>query len=245
MPFGVQTDWVREALPRPEILSYPLETNVIDSIVVNATGVLADTSGPYIGRRYMVAGTILSKRSDLQYERYTGAGAVTDASEVQTATVTGTPTGGTYTLAFDGQSTTAIAFNAASADVQTALRALTNIGATGVNVTGAAGGPYTITFAGTLANTQVSQITLGTNSLTGGTAPSVTTATTTQGATATAAQAIAGILFDTIEFADASNASDEPVAMLRRNVSFQSSKIIDYATYTSALGTALPTCEFI
>lgn len=244
MPFGVQTDWVREALPRPEILSYPLETNVIDSIVVNATGTTADATGPYLGRRYMLAGTIMSKRLDLQYEQYKGQGAVTAANEVQTATVTGVPTGGTFTLSFDGQSTTAIAFNAAAAAVETALRALTNIGSTGVTVAGAAGGPYTITFAGTLANTNVSQIT-ATHALTGGTAPSVTTATTTQGAAAASAQAIAGILFDTIEFADGTNASDEPVAMLRRNVSFQSSKIIDYATYTAALASALPTCEFI
>jgi hypothetical protein len=133
MPFGVSRDWQRLALPKPEILSYPLETTVIDSVVVNATGVVADASGPYLGRRYLLAGTILSKRVDNQYERYTGAGG----------------------------------------------------------------------------------------------------------------QTIAGILNDTVEFADASDASDEPVAMLRRNVSFQATKIVDYATYETALKTALPTCEFI
>lgn len=73
MPFGVSRPWVRQALPKPEILSYPLETTVIDSIVVNATGVVADATGPYTGRRYLYAGTILSKRPDNQYERYTKA----------------------------------------------------------------------------------------------------------------------------------------------------------------------------
>ena len=133
MPFGVQRGWERFTLPKPEILSYPLETNVIDSVVVNATGVTADASGPYVGRRYLLAGTILSKRTDNQYERYTAA----------------------------------------------------------------------------------------------------------------AGQNVAGILFDTVEFADGSDASDEPIAMLRRNASFDSTKIVDFATYATAVRAALTTCEFL
>lgn len=134
MPFGVQRDWERQALPKPEILSYPLETTVIDSGVINAAGVTPDASGtPYAGRRYLLAGTILSKRGDNQYERFTAAGG----------------------------------------------------------------------------------------------------------------QAVAGILFDTVEFADNSDASDEPVAFVRRNVSFDSTKIIDYATHEAAVKAALPSCEFV
>src|SRR3954469_15471678 len=134
MPFGTQTQWRREALPRPEILSYPLETNVIDSVVVNATGVTADPStSPYYNRRYLLAGTVLSKRVDNQYERYTAA----------------------------------------------------------------------------------------------------------------SGQNVAGILFDTVEFADASDASDEPAAFVRRNVSFQATKIVDYATHGAAVRAALTTCEFV
>jgi len=102
-------------------------------VVVNATGVVADASGPYTGRRYLLAGTILSKRVDNQYERFTAAGG----------------------------------------------------------------------------------------------------------------QAVAGILFDTVEFADGSEASDEPVAMLRRNASFQSAKIVDFVTHATAVRAALTTCEFI
>lgn len=135
MAFGTQTDWRRETLPKPEILSYPLETTVIDSAVVNATGVTPDASGtPYAGRRYLLAGTIIAKRGDSQYERYTASG--------------------------------------------------------------------------------------------GG-------------------QAVAGILYDTIEFADGSDKSDQPVAFLRRNVSFDSTKIVDYATHGADVRAALTTCEFI
>jgi hypothetical protein len=62
------------ALPQPELLKWPLSTARIPSVVVNATGVAADSSGPYEGRRYLLAGTILSKRGDGQYERFTAAG---------------------------------------------------------------------------------------------------------------------------------------------------------------------------
>lgn len=133
MPFGTQKAFQRLALPKPEILMYPLETTVIDSAVINATGVTADASGPYTGRRYLLAGTILSKRGDTQYERF--------------------------------------------------LK--------------------------------------------------------------TAGQVVAAILFDTVEFADGTDASDEPVAIVRRNVSFDKLKIVDFATYTTDLTAALPTCEFV
>jgi hypothetical protein len=63
--------------------------------------------------------------------------------------------------------------------------------------------------------------------------------------TAATGQAVAGILFDTIEFADGTDASDEPVAMLRRNASFKSDKIVDYATHQAALKAALPSTEYV
>ncbi len=101
-------------------------------------------------------------------------------AEVQTATVTGTPTGGTFTLTggYGGTATTApIAYNAASAVVQTAVQALP--GFSGVTVSGSAGGPYTITFPASLGN--VAQISANGAQLTGGSSPNVTTATTTPG----------------------------------------------------------------
>ena len=133
MPFGHQTAFQRQTLPKPEILSYPLETNVIDSGVINAAGIAADASGPYAGRRYLLAGTILNKRGDSTYERFTAA----------------------------------------------------------------------------------------------------------------SGQVVAGILFDTVEFADNTSVSNEPVAYLRRNVSFDSTKIVDFATYQATVRTALASCEFL
>lgn len=98
-------------------------------------------------------------------------------AEVQTVTINGGPTGGTFTLTFDGQTTAAIAYNAAAGAVQTALNALSNLD--GATVTGNAGGPYTVTFPVALGN--VAQMTGDATGLTGGTAPAVVVATTTPG----------------------------------------------------------------
>lgn len=102
-------------------------------------------------------------------------------NEVQTATVSGTPTGGTFALTFKGATTAALAYNAAAATVQAALEALRTIGTGNVTATGSAGGPYTITFVGALAGANAPLITLSNNLLTGGTAPSVGIVQTTAG----------------------------------------------------------------
>jgi hypothetical protein len=103
-------------------------------------------------------------------------------NEVQTITVTGTPTGGSFTLTFNGQTTAAIAYNAAAAAVKTALEALTNIAVGDVTTSG---GPLpttavTVTFAGAYASSDVPQMT-ATASFTGGTSPAVAVTTTTPG----------------------------------------------------------------
>jgi hypothetical protein len=64
-----------------------------------------------------------------------------------------------YTLTYSGQTTGSIAAAASSATIVTALEALSNIGVGDVAVSGSAGGPYTVTFQGALANTNVSQMT--------------------------------------------------------------------------------------
>jgi len=116
-----------------------------------------------------------------------GGDVLTDGTnEVQTITITGSPTGGTFTITYSGQTTSSLAYNAAASAVQDALIALSNIGPGDVTVTGSAGGPYTITFTGTLAGTNVSAVTT-TNSFTGGTSPNTTIATTTGGVAGTAA----------------------------------------------------------
>lgn len=100
---------------------------------------------------------------------------------VQTLTITGVPTGGTFTVTFGGQTTSALAFNAAASAVQTAFLALSSVGAGNATVTGSAGGPYTITFTGTLAKSPQATVTASGASLTGGTSPGVTPASLTTG----------------------------------------------------------------
>jgi trimeric autotransporter adhesin len=94
--------------------------------------------------------------------------ASTGTNEVQTVTLTGGPTGGTFNLTYDGQTTSAIAYNADAATVDTALEALSNIGSGDVTVTGSAGGQWTVTFGGALAATNLPQMTANGSSLTGG-----------------------------------------------------------------------------
>ncbi|MFE4915813.1 hypothetical protein ACFRCX_30375 [Streptomyces sp. NPDC056652] len=152
----------------------------------------------YQPERKLKSGIPLGKNATTGlYEPYA---AVTN--EVQTATVTGGPTGGTFTLTYSGQTTAAIAYNATAATVQAALIALSNLAPGDVVVTGAAGGPYTLTFGGTLLGDNVASLT-ATASLTGGTTPGVTMATTTAGGSATASdgtQKFAGFLFTEVAF---------------------------------------------
>jgi hypothetical protein len=133
--------------------------------------------------------------SDLQFcspdpyvQQFLIGGAVIEraaVSEVQTVTITGTPTGGSFTLTFDGQTTASIAFDATNSAVDTALEALSNIGVGEVTVTGGPGpgSPFTVTFASSLGNVPLMT---ATSSLTGGTSPTVTVTAPTQGTNLTA-----------------------------------------------------------
>ena len=91
--------------------------------------------------------------------------------EVQTVTVTGSPTGGTFTLTFGANTTSTIAFNASAATVQAALVALASVGAGNASVTGSNGGPWTVEFISGKGNASQSLITRAANSLTGGSSP--------------------------------------------------------------------------
>lgn len=106
-------------------------------------------------------------------------------NEVQSLAISGTPTGGTFTLTYDGQTTAGIAYNANAAAVQSALEALSNVATNDIVCTGGAlpGTAVTMTFSGTgtTEETNVSQIYADGASLTGGTSPAATVTTTTQG----------------------------------------------------------------
>lgn len=116
-----------------------------------------------------------------------------NGNEVETITITGGPTGGTFTLTYQGRHldgggtadivgvTTALAYNATGATVQAALEAIAGIGAGNVVVTGGAGGPYQATFQGALGAVELNPLTANGAGLTGGTTPGVTVARIVRG----------------------------------------------------------------
>lgn len=104
-------------------------------------------------------------------------------TEVQTITMTGTPTGGTFILAFMSQQTAPLKFNATLAEVKEALESLSGIGAGGISATGGPfpATPIVITYAGGNANAAQPLITASGAALTGGASPAVSVARTTAG----------------------------------------------------------------
>ncbi len=102
------------------------------------------------------------------------------ADTVQSVTITGAPTGGTFTLSYGGFTTASIAYNATAATAQSSLAALTSIGSGNVAVTGGTGGPYAVRFIGTLAGASRTTMTAA-SSFTGGTSPSVSVVTSIPG----------------------------------------------------------------
>lgn len=113
-------------------------------------------------------------------------------NEVQSVQRIGEPTGGTFTLTFDGHTTSAIPWNASSYTVQSKLRALPNIangslfglfGVSDVVVTRADGTyqPYIVKFQGAKSDLDVPQITADPSLLTGGAGIDVVVTTKTEG----------------------------------------------------------------
>lgn len=109
----------------------------------------------------------------------TGANEVTGLSrtavrlnEVQTLTITGAPTGGSFTITYSGQTTAAIPFDATAAEIQAELELLSNVGEGNVLVTGGPlpGAAIAIEFVKALGGQSLSLMTT-TDSLTGGTTP--------------------------------------------------------------------------
>ena len=86
-------------------------------------------------------------------------------NEVQRVRLLGSPTGGTFTLTFNANTTTSISYDAEPAEVQSALEGLAGIGIGDVQVTGTGGGPWVVEFIGSLAGANQNQMT-GSSSLT-------------------------------------------------------------------------------
>lgn len=76
-------------------------------------------------------------------------------NELQRVTVTGDP----FTLTYNGEPTGNLAQTSTAAQVETALEALSTVGASNVNVTGDDGGPFYCVFNDALGNQDVPQMT--------------------------------------------------------------------------------------
>lgn len=113
---------------------------------------------------------------------------------VQTVTILGTPTGGTWTMSYGGHTTTALAYNISAANLQAALVALSSIGAGNATVTSTAAFTYAVTFTGTLGNKPIIVMTADPTLLTPAGA-SITVVITTPGTTARTANT--GIIIPT------------------------------------------------
>lgn len=151
-------------------------TQATESITLDTSAFTANTHYP---DGFFKSGLPLSKLTSGLYGPY-----APDSNEAQTVTITGSPTGGTFTLTFSGQTTAAIAYNATAAAVQSALEALSNINVGDVACTGGPlpGTLVTVTFGGQYLGVNVAAMT-ATGSLTGGSSPAVAIATTTAGGT--------------------------------------------------------------
>lgn len=101
--------------------------------------------------------------------------------QVQTLTVTGSPTGGSFTAKKETADTpVTIAYNATPAQVQTALEGLASVGAGNVLVAGTSlTAGLTVTWIGKLQGTSPSALTLVSTGLTGGTTPAASATITT------------------------------------------------------------------
>lgn len=168
--------------------------------------VSAFTAGVHYPNGYIPSGTPLGK---ITATGLYGPYSVTD--EVQTITEGGSGLT-SFTLTYSGQTTGSIAAAATAAQVQTALEALSNIGAGNVSVTGSAGGPYTVTFQGALADTNTAQMTA---TPTGGTG-TVTIATATGGGTEGTGglDVCAGLLFGSVRVPNTADTTKDVGAAL-------------------------------
>lgn len=98
----------------------------------------------------------------------------TELDAVQTITITGSPTGGTFTLTWGGHTTTAIQWNSSAAAMQTIIQATTGFGAGTALCTGGPlpATPINVEFAAALGFAAQATFT-HTDSLTGGSSPAV------------------------------------------------------------------------
>lgn len=155
---------------------YATNSDITRSLVIGVSVSKAYAAGQYIVYAKPGASlTVSGLTKGIQYYLDHGT------DEVQTLTITGTPTGGTFSLSYNGTVVaSAIAYNATGATLQTALEAYFGVG--NITVSGSAGGPYTVTFKNLYGAMDAVLLVLSTNAFTGGTTPNMTIVETTPGA---------------------------------------------------------------
>lgn len=143
----------------------PATDDVTDQRIVGVCEEIADNSGGSAGTirvkvrsgatwrfaatslTQSMVGAIMKVVDDNTIDNLSAGASVNEVQEVQIAA---TADGGTFKLAYKGEVTGTIAYNASAATVETAFEALTTVGAGNGTVTGSAPA-WTITFTGTLA----------------------------------------------------------------------------------------------
>lgn len=114
----------------------------------------------------------------------------------------GFPAGGTAKWTFNGQQTAALAYNISPAALQTALEALSSIGAGNVSVAGVAGKYYVITFIGTLGHLPQPEVTVDFAGLTPASTVDISTIVAGSASPATNAVQLATLATNPLTFAD-------------------------------------------
>lgn len=152
-----------------------------ESYTVARRTIPLETINSVAGQQVLQPGTLMAKITSGADSGKIGPYQASGTAEVQTATKSGTVSGGSFTLSFNGATTTAIQWDAVAATVQLALEALSTIEAGDITVTGGpiASVAFTITFGGNLSGNQA-QITADATLLTGST-PGITMATSVPG----------------------------------------------------------------
>jgi hypothetical protein len=140
------------AYPPTALMTYSATT--VDSSG-NARGIAVDQSDDSL---YVAEGASVAV--------YKSDGTLMTADEVQVLSFSGTPSGGTYKLSFEGSETAALPFEATAAELQAALEALPTVGAGNVEVIGNSNKQFT--FVGDLAAKDVSQIGVDGSAILGG-----------------------------------------------------------------------------
>jgi hypothetical protein len=162
---GLAQDACEELLTPLPATARRIVLSVAARVYTNPTSVTNETLGPYAASRPDIYLTRQERASLWRIAGRGGAGSTSVLSQPVNAaqTVLVAATAGTYTLSLNGQTTTALAFNASAGDVQNALAALPGVGVGNVNVSPG----FVVTFLNSLGNQAVSTLVADTAGLTG------------------------------------------------------------------------------